>query len=191
MSTNPNALLSQTAIEISLEHYCEMTVSGMIAPDDSLAERLRQREPTKLVLSTPDGLQFRAAPLGDITLIKGDKQWRVIPIMQTDGNITRLQIVEAFAETALEPDKFVCVARICQVSSKHNMVTAKIDKHGEQAIRPTFLNPPEAMKTGQLLQIVAQRVGKTLEILKATHLDPKAGEESTITSRPSVAPKTV
>jgi Cft2 family RNA processing exonuclease len=170
-------------IEVSLEHYCEMTVSGIIAPDD--------REPTKLVLTTPDGIQFRAAPLGDITLVEGDKQWLVIPIMQTDGNITRLQIVGAFTETALEPDKFVCVTRICQISRKHNMVTAKIDKYGEQTIRPTFLNPPEAMKTGQLWQIVAQRVGKTLEILKATHLDPKEGEESTVTSRPSVVPKTI
>jgi Cft2 family RNA processing exonuclease len=175
--------MSTNQIEVSLEHYCEMTVSGIIASDD--------REPTKLTLSAPDGVQFRAAPLGDISLIEGDKQWLVIPIMQTDGNITRLQIVEAFAETALEPDKFVCVARICQVSSKHNMVTAKIDKQGETTIRPTFLNPPEAMKTGQLWQIVAQRVGKTLEILKATHLDPKDGEETTVTSRPSVAPKTV
>jgi Cft2 family RNA processing exonuclease len=183
--------MSTNQIEVSLEHYCEMTVSGIISPDDSLAERLRQREPTKLVLTTPDGLQFRAAPLGDISLVEGNKQWRVIPIMQTGGNITRLQIVEAFAENALEPDKFVCVARICQVSRKHNIVTAKIDKYGEQTIRPTFLNPPEAMKTGQLWQIVAQRVGKTLEILKATHLDRQDGEEATVTSRPSVAPKTV
>jgi Cft2 family RNA processing exonuclease len=175
--------MSTNQIEISLEHYCEMTVSGIIAPDD--------REPTKLVLTTPDGIQFRAAPLGDISLIEGNKQWRVIPIMQTDGNITRLQIVEAYAETALEPDRFVCVARICQVSTKHNMITAKIDKYDEQTIRPTLLNPPESMKTGQLWQIVAQRVGKTLEILKATHLDPREGEESTVTSRPSVAPKTV
>ncbi|WP_310428282.1 MBL fold metallo-hydrolase [Chamaesiphon sp. VAR_48_metabat_135_sub] len=169
--------------ETSLEHYCEMTVSGTIAPDD--------REPTKLVLTTRDGIKFRAAPLGDITLIEGDKQWLVIPIMQTDGNITRLQIVGAYAETALEPDKFVCVARICQVSRKHNMVTAKIDKHGETTIRPTFLNPPEAMKTGQLWQIVAQRVGTTLEILKATHLDSTEGGESTVKSLTSVAPKTI
>ncbi len=183
MSTNTHGLPSAIAIEVSLEHYCEMTVSGTIAPDD--------REPTKLVLTTPDGVQFRAAPLGDITLIEGDKQWLVIPIMQTDGNITRLQIVGAFAETALEPDKFVCVARICQVSRKHNIVTAKIDKYGEQTIRPTFLNPPEAMQTGQLWQIVAQRVGKTLEMLKATHLDHKEGEEATVKSLPSVAPKTV
>ena len=175
--------MSTNQIEVSLEHYCEMTVSGIIAPDD--------REPTKLVLSTPDGIQFRAAPLGDITLIEGDKQWLVIPIMQTDGNITRLQIVRAYAESPLEPDKFVSVARICQVSRKHNIVTAKIDNHGEQTIRPTFLNPPEAMQTGQLWQIVAQRVGKTLEMLKATHLDPKAGEESTVKSHPSVALKTV
>jgi Cft2 family RNA processing exonuclease len=175
MSTNP--------IEISLELYCEMTVSGMIAPDD--------REPTKLTLTTPDGVQFRAAPLGDITLVEGDKQWLVIPIMQTDGNITRLQIVEAYAETALEPDKFVCIARICQVSRKHNIITTKIDKHGEQTIRPTFLNPPEAMQTGQLWQIIAQRVGKTLEILKATHLDSTEGGGATVKSLPSVAPKTV
>jgi Cft2 family RNA processing exonuclease len=175
--------MSTNQIEVSLEQYCEMTVSGIIAPDD--------RDSNKLVLTTPDGIQFRAAPLGDITLIEGDKQWLVIPIMQTDGNITRLQIVEASAETALEPDKFICVTRICQVSSKHNMVTAKIDKRGETTIRPTFVNPPEAMKTGQLWQIVAQRVGKTLEILKATHLDAREGEDATVTFRPSVTPKTV
>jgi Cft2 family RNA processing exonuclease len=175
--------MSTNQIEVSLEQYCEMTVSGIIAPDD--------REPTKLVLTTPDGLQFRAAPLGDITLVEGDKQWLVIPIMQTDGNITRLQIVGAYAETPLEPDRFVCIARICQVSRKHNIITTKIDKHGEQTIRPTFLNPPEAMQTGQLWQIIAQRVGKTLEILKATHLDSTEGEQSTVRSLPSVAPKTV
>ena len=170
-------------IEVSLEHYCEMTVSGTIAPDD--------REPTKLVLTTPDGLQFRAAPLGDITLAESDKQWLVIPIMQTDGNITRLQIVGAYAEIALEPDKFVCTARICQVSRKHNIITTKIDRHGEQTIRPTFLNPPEAMQTGQLWQIIAQRVGKTLEILKATHLDSIESGGSTVKSLLNVAPKTV
>ncbi len=170
-------------IKVSLEHYCEMTVSGTISPDD--------REPTKLILTTPDGVQFRAAPLGDITSIEGDKQWLVIPIMQTDGQITRLQIVGAFAETALEPDRFVCVARICQVSRKHNIITTKIDKHGEQTIRPTFLNPPEAIQTGQLWQIIAQRAGKTLEILKATHLDSAEGGESTVTSPPSIAPKTI
>ncbi len=175
--------MSTNTIAVSLEHYCEMTVSGTIAPDD--------REPTKLVLTTPDGIGFRAAPLGDINLAEGDKQWRVIPIMQTDGTITRLQIVGAYAEIALEPDKFICVARICQVSRKHNIITTKIDRHGEQTIRPTFLNPPEAMQTGQLWQIVAQRVGKTLEILKATHLDSTEGESSTVKSLPSVAPKTV
>ena len=103
--------MSTSQIEVSLEQYCEMTVSGMIAPDD--------REPTKLVLTTPDGVQFRAAPLGDISQVEGDKQWLVIPIMQTDGTITRLQIVGALAETALEPDKFVCVARICQIGRAH------------------------------------------------------------------------
>jgi Cft2 family RNA processing exonuclease len=175
--------MSTNTLEISLEHYCEMTVSGMIAPDD--------RDPNKLVLTTPDGCTFRAAPLGDVSQIEGDQQWRVIPIMQTEGMITRLQIVEAYSANALEPDKFGCVARTCQVSRKHNMVTAKIDKHGEQTIRPTFLNPPEAMKTGQLWQIIAQRVGKTLEILKAIHLDNVTGEESTVTSRPNVVPKTV
>ena len=150
MSTNP--------IEVSLEHYCEMTVSGMIAPDD--------REPNKLILTTPDGCQFRAAPLGDVSQIEGDKQWLVIPIMQTDGNITRLQIVEAYAETALEPDKFACVGRTCQVSRKLNVVSLKIDQSGEQTIRPTLFNPPETVKSGQLWQITAQRVGTTLDILK-------------------------
>ena len=175
-------LMSTNTLAVSLEHYCEMTVSGMIAPDD--------RDPNKLVLTTPDGYQFRAAPLGDVSTIEGDKQWRVIPIMQTDGNISRLQIVAPQSQNALEADKFVCVGRTCQVSSKHNIVTVKIDRHGEQTIRPTLLNPPEAIKSGQLWQLVAQRVGNTLEILKATQLDKIVSEESTV-NLSSVAPKTV
>ena len=183
MSTTTHGSPTAIAIAVSLEHYCEMTVSGIIAADD--------RDPNKLVLTTPDGYQFRAAPLGDVSMVEGDKQWRVIPIMQTDGNITRLQIVAGQSQNALEPDKFVCVGRTCQVSRKHNIVSVKIDRHGEQTIRPTLLNPPEAIKSGQLWQLVAQRVGNTLEILKATQLDRIASEESTVKSLTHVAPKTV
>jgi Cft2 family RNA processing exonuclease len=175
--------MSTNQIEVSLEHYCEMTVSGTISADD--------RDPNKLVLTTPDGCTFRAAPLGDVSSIEGDKQWLVIPIMQTDGNITRLQIIDACAETALEPDKFVCVGMACQVSRKLNVVSLKIDQYGESTIRPTLFNPPEAVKSGQLWQIVAQRVGKTLNILKATQLDSIEIEQSAITSLTQVAPKTV
>jgi Cft2 family RNA processing exonuclease len=175
--------MSTNQIEISLEHYCEMTVSGVIKPDD--------RDPNKLVLTTPDGCQFRAAPLGDVSQIEGDKQWLVIPIMQTDGNITRLQIVEAAAETALEPDKFTCVGRTCQVSRKLNVVSLKVEQYGEQTIRPTLFNPPETLKPGQLWQIIAQRVGSTLDILKATQLDNIEISPVAIKVLTSIAPKTV
>jgi Cft2 family RNA processing exonuclease len=160
-----------------------MTVSGIITPDD--------REPTKLILTTPDGCQFRAAPLGDVNIDEGSRQWLVIPIMQTDGNITRLQLVEEQSPRALEPDRFICMGRTCQVSRKHNIVSLKIERHGEQNIRPTLLNPPETMKTGQLWQIVAQRVANTLDILEATQLDNLEVGESVTKFLPSVAPKTV
>jgi hypothetical protein len=175
--------MSTNRIEVSLAQYCEMTVSGIIAPDE--------RDPNKLVLITPDGCQFRAAPLGDVSIGEGHRQWLVIPIMQTDGNITRVQIVEEQSPSALEADKFVCVGRTNQVSRKHNIVTLKIDRQGEPTIRPTFFNPPETIQSGQLWQIVAQRVGSTLEILTATQLDNLEVAAAEAKSLPSVAPKTV
>ncbi|WP_310413896.1 MBL fold metallo-hydrolase, partial [Chamaesiphon sp. OTE_8_metabat_110] len=174
--------MSTNTLEISLEQYCEMTVSGIIAPDD--------RDSNKLVLMTPDGCQFRAAPLGDVSIGAGSRQWRVIPIMQTDGNITRLQIIEEHAPSALEGDRFLCVGRTNQVSRKHNTVSLKIERPGEPTIRPTLFDPPPAVKSGQLWQFVAQRVGMTLEIISAEQLDNLAAETVT-KSLPSVAPKTI
>ncbi len=174
--------MSTNRIEVSLAQYCEMTVSGIIAPDE--------RDPNKLVLITPDGCQFRAAPLGGVSIGEGHRQWRVIPIMQTDGNITRVQIVEEQSPPP-EADKFVCVGRTNQVSHKHNIVTLKIDRQGEPTIRPTFFNPPETIQSGQLWQIIAQRVGNTLEILTATQLDNLEVAQAAVKSLPSVAPKTV
>jgi hypothetical protein len=144
---------STTPVEISLARYCEMTVSGNIAPDD--------REPTKLLLTTPDGCQFRAAPLGDFSPLVNseDGQWRVIPITQTDGTITRLQIVGKVPQPEVAADKFECVGRTAQVSRKHTVVSLKIDRAGEPIIRPTLLNPPVQVKTGQLWHFVAVRVG--------------------------------
>ncbi len=155
MSTNTN--------EVSRAPYCEMTVSGIIAPDD--------RDPHKLVLTTPDGCQFRAAPLGSVSIGEGSRQWRVIPIMQTDGNITRLQIVEELSHRAIEGDRFVCVGKTNQVSRKHNIVSLKIDRPGEPTIRPTLFYPPSQVKAGQLWQMVAQRVGMTLAIVESAQLD--------------------
>jgi Cft2 family RNA processing exonuclease len=175
--------MSTNTIEISLEQYCEMTVSGIIAPDD--------RDPNKLVLTTPDGCQFRAAPLGDVSIGEGSRQWRVIPIMQTDGNITRLQIVEEQSPGALEVDRFVCVGRTNQVSRKHNVVSLKIERPGEPTIRPTIFDPPPQVKSGQLWQIVATRVGTTLAIIEATQLDGWEVAESVPKSLPSVVSKTV
>ncbi|WP_309741852.1 MBL fold metallo-hydrolase [Chamaesiphon sp. OTE_20_metabat_361] len=174
--------MSTNTLEISLEQYCEMTVSGIIAPDD--------RDSNKLVLMTPDGCQFRAAPLGDVSIGAGSRQWRVIPIMQTDGNITRLQIIEEHAPSALEGDRFLCVGRTNQVSRKHNTVSLKIERPGEPTIRPTLFDPPPAVKSGQLWQFVAQRVGMTLEIISAEQLDNLAAAAVT-KSLPSVAPKTI
>jgi Cft2 family RNA processing exonuclease len=175
--------MSTNTIEISLEQYCEMTVSGIIAPDD--------RDPNKLVLTTPDGCQFRAAPLGDVGIGEGSRQWRVIPIMQTDGNITRLQIVEEQSPITLECDRFACVGRTNQVSRKHNIVSLKIERPGEPTIRPTLFDPPPQVKSGQLWQIVAQRVGTTLAIIEATQLDGLEVDESVPKSLPSGADKTV
>jgi Cft2 family RNA processing exonuclease len=175
--------MSTNTIAISLEQYCEMTVSGIIAPDD--------RDPNKLVLTTPDGCQFRAAPLGDVSIGAGSRQWRVIPIMQTDGSITRLQIVEEQSPGALEGDRFVCVGRTNQVSRKHNIVSLKIERPSEATIRPTLFEPPIPVKSGQLWQFVAQRVGMTLTIVAATQLDGQEITESAVKSLPIVAPKTV
>ncbi len=175
--------MSTNTIEISLEQYCEMTVSGIIAPDD--------RDPNKLVLTTPDGCQFRAAPLGDVSIGEGSRHWRVIPIMQTEGNITRLQIIEEQSPGALEGDRFLCVGRTNQVSRKHNTVSLKIEHPGEPTIRPTLFDPPPTVKSGQLWQVVAQRRGMTLGIVSAEQLDNLAAAETVTKSLPSVAPKTI
>jgi Cft2 family RNA processing exonuclease len=155
--------MSANMSEVSREQYCEMTVSGTIAPDD--------RDPHKLVLTTPDGCQFRAAPLGSVSMGEGSRQWRVIPIMQTDGNITRLQIVAENTSRLREGDRFVCVGKTNQVSRKHNIVSLKIERPGEPTIRPTLFNPPSQVKSGQSWQMVAQRVGMTLAIVESVQLD--------------------
>jgi Cft2 family RNA processing exonuclease len=155
--------MSANMSEVSREQYCEMTVSGTIAPDD--------RDPHKLVLTTPDGCQFRAAPLGSISMGEGSRQWRVIPIMQTDGNITRLQIVAEQSPKLREGDRFVCVGKTNQVSRKHHTVSLKIDRPGEPTIRPTLFDPPSQVNSGQLWQMVAQRVGMTLAIVESIQLD--------------------
>jgi Cft2 family RNA processing exonuclease len=175
--------MSTNRIEVSLAHYCEMTVSGIIAPDE--------RDPHKLVLTTPDGCQFRAAPLGSVGIGEGSRQWRVLPIMQTDGNITRLQIVAEESPSANAADRFICVGRTNQVSRKHNIVSVKIERPSEATIRPTFLNPPATIQSGQLWEIVAQRVGSTLEILTAAQLDRLEVAESEVESLPSVTSKAV
>ena len=171
---------STTPVEISLDRYCEMTVSGMIAPDD--------REPTKLLLTTPDGCQFRAAPLADFTPQVNSEtgQWRVMPISQTDGVITRLQIVEKVPTAEIAADRFECVARTAQVSRKHTTVSLKIDRAGEPTIRPTLLNPPIQVKTGQLWHFVALRVGATLNIVRATPLEELDPEVVTVVTQPAL-----
>jgi Cft2 family RNA processing exonuclease len=173
--------MSTTPGDISREHYCEMTVSGTIAPDD--------REPTKLQLITPDGCQFRAAPLGDFspTVSSEQGQWRVIPITQTDGAITRLQIVGKVPPAEVSADRFECVGRAAQVNRKHTAVSMKIERHGESTVRPTLLNPPLQVELGQVWQIVAQRVDNSLTIVSATRIDEQIAPQSV----PTAAPKAV
>lgn len=155
--------MSANGSDNSIAHYCEMTVSGIIAPDD--------RDPNKLVLTTADGCQFRAAPLDHLSVDPGSQQWQAIPIVQTDGTISRLQIVAAVAAADANTDRFICVGRTCQVGRKHKVVSLKIERYGETDIRPTLLNPPETVKTGQLWQFVAQRVGMQLEVVAAEQID--------------------
>ncbi len=176
--------MSTNYSEISLEHYCEMTVSGIITADD--------REPTKLLLITPDGCQFRAAPLGDFTPVTDEaRQWRVMPITQTDGEIVRLQIVSQIPMGETSADKFECVARTAQVSRKHTVVSLKIDRYGEPIVRPTLLNPPVRVKTGQLWHFVAQRVETNLTIIDATELDESAAEIVAAQSAPTAIENTI
>ncbi len=192
--------MSTNQIEVSLEQYCEMTVSGIITPDD--------REPSKLLLITPDGCQFRAAPLGDFTPVTDeDRQWRVVPVTQTDGVITRLQIVSQVSNAEIEADKFVCVGRTAQVNRKHTAVSLKIDRSGEPTIRPTLLAPPVQVKSGQLWHFVALRGGTSLNIIRATPLEasaagaavnpvtiesvPSASGSNTAQNKPPTAAKTI
>jgi Cft2 family RNA processing exonuclease len=176
--------MSTNQIEISLEHYCEMIVSGIITADD--------REPTKLLLITPDGCQFRAAPLGDFTPVTDEaRQWRVMPITQTDGEIVRLQIVSQVPMGEPIADKFECVARTAQVGRKHTVVSLKIARYGEPIVRPTLLNPPVQVKTGQLWHFVAQRVGTNLTIIDATDLEASTAEIAVDRSVPTAIENTI
>jgi Cft2 family RNA processing exonuclease len=174
--------MSISPVDISLDRYCEMTVSGTIEPDD--------RDPTKLLLIAADGCQFRAAPIGDFSPEVNSEhgQWRVIPITQTDGIITRLQIIGKVPTPEIVADRFECVGRTAQVSRKHTVVSLKIDRSGEPTIRPTLLNPPVEVKTGQLWHFVAQRVNETLSIISAT---PLAGTDSTLVVNASVTSNAV
>ena len=167
MSTNP--------IEISLTPYCEMTISGIIAPDS--------REPSKLIITTPAGSRFRAAPLGEISLTGSELegQWRVIPITQTDGVITKLQIIDRVPTADIVPDQLICIARAAQVNRKHTAVALKIDSLGGQTLRPTLLNPPTQVKQGQLWHFVAHLVGDALSIVTATLVN-ETGEAPTLSN---------
>lgn len=171
--------MSAHSSETPRPHYFDMTVSGKIAPDD--------RDPNKLVLTTADGCQFRAAPLENLTVPAAERQWKVIPIVQTDGTISRFQIVAEQSAPDPEGDRLVCVGRTCQVSRKHNIVSLKIDRHGETNIRPTLFDPPGTMKTGQLWQFVAQRVGTNIKIVAATPIDESATTEPVIQPDPHPA----
>lgn len=161
MSTHP--------VGISRAPYCEMTVSGTLDRDE--------REPTKLQLTTPDGCKFRVAPVGDFSPIvvnssplTPDRQWRVIPITQTDGTITRLQLVGEVPTAEIGADKFECVGRTAQVNRKHTAVSLKIERQGGSIIRPTLLAPPLEIQSGHLWHLVAQRVGTSLAIVSATQV---------------------
>ncbi len=160
MSTHP--------VEISRAPYCEMTVSGTIAPDD--------RDPNKLQLIAADGCKFRAAPLAGFNpaLTTVSSQWRVLPVMQTDGTITRLQLIGEVAPADIKGDRFECLGRTAQVNRKQTAVSMKIERPGAATIGPTLLNPPPQIESGQLWHVVAERVATTLVIVSATQVGETA-----------------
>ncbi len=162
MSTHPNGLSPQTAIEISPAANCEMIVSGTIAPDD--------RDPNKLVLTTSDGCQFRAAPIGNL-VVEGFKQWRIIPLTQPDAGIARMQIIGWVAPDAPAIENYQCIGRVTQIAKKRTTVILKISRpNGEATLRHTLLNPLPQMLMGEEWQVVAQREGTYLKIIAGTLL---------------------
>jgi Cft2 family RNA processing exonuclease len=160
MSTNPTGLSSETATELSLDSPCEMTVSGTIAadPEDS----------NKLILTTTDGCQFRAAPIDNV-ITRGTKQWQVIPLTQSDGEISKLQILGWIEGDSPSPDSYRCVGRVVQIGKKHTAVTFKMSRpNGQPTLRHTLINPPTELRIEEKWRVVAQREGKYLKIVTAT-----------------------
>jgi Cft2 family RNA processing exonuclease len=159
MSTNQNGLSSETATELSPESPCEMIVSGTIAADPE--------DRNKLILTTDDGCQFRAAPIDNL-VVKGSKQWRVIPLTQSDGEISKMQILGWVELDSPLPDSYQCLGRVVQIGKKHTAATFKMSRpNGQVTLRHTILNPPAEMQIEEKWRVVARREGKYLKIVTA------------------------
>jgi hypothetical protein len=168
MSTNPNGLSSETATELPPDSPCEMTVSGTIAADP--------QDSNKLILTTDDGCQFRAAPIDNLTT-KGTKQWQVIPLTQSDGEISKLQILGWVEQDVPLPDNYQCIGRVVQIGKKHTAATFKMSRpDGQPTLRHTLLNPPSEMRLEEKWRIIAHREGKYLKIITAICLESPHGD---------------
>ncbi len=160
MSTNLNGLSSETATKLSPDSPCEMTVSGSIAADPE--------DPNRLILTTTDGCQFRAAPIDNL-ITKGTKQWQVIPLTQSDGEIAKMQIVGWVEQDLPTPENYQCIGRVVQIGKKHTAATFKMSRpNGQATFRHTLLNPPTEMQIEERWRVVAHREGKYLKIVAAT-----------------------
>ncbi len=160
MSTNPTGLSSETATELSPDAPCEMTVSGTIAADPE--------DPNRLILTATDGCQFRAAPIDNL-ITRGTKQWQVIPLTQSDGEIAKLQILGWVETDSPSPDTYQCIGRVVQIGKKHTAATFKMSRpNGQATFRHTLINPPTELRIEEKWHVVAQREGKYLKIVAAT-----------------------
>ena len=111
-----------------------MTVSGTISADPE--------DPNKLILTTRDGCQFRAAPIDNL-IVNGTKQWQAIPLTQSDGEIAKLQILGWVEQDSPSPDRYHCMGRVVQIGKKHTAATFKISRpNGQATLRHTLINPP-------------------------------------------------
>jgi Cft2 family RNA processing exonuclease len=182
MSTNPTGLSSETATELSPDSPCEMTVSGTIAAD--------AQDSNKLILTTDDGCQFRAAPIDNLTT-KGTKQWQVIPLTQSDGEISKLQILGWVEADAPSPDSYQCIGRVVQIGKKHAAATFKMSRpDGQPTLRHTLLNPPPEMRLEEKWRIIAHREGKYLKIITAICLESPHGDGKIGSNPGNLAPQT-
>ena len=109
-------------------------------------------------------------------------RWEYHPIANRRRTIPWWRLKAIDSSVWVEPIK--SVASIILSRSRSSVLA-------NQPIRPTLFEPPPEVKSGQLWQFVAQRVGMTLGIISAEQLDNQAVAETVTKSLPSVDPKTV